>query len=132
MSKQERNAIAKMIQLFAFLTTLIGCGNPLLHDRPSQEDCQDYLTGQRIVLHEGTFFDTYWTIRSNEFKEFDIHSISGNSDGTKTAKVQFELNDGSKGLDVVGTIKYRVHKKEGVVQVLWFTPEQVIKLGKWE
>jgi hypothetical protein len=113
------------------LMILAGCSQPILHNRPSEESCIDYLSGQRIMVESGRFLATYWTIKKSEFKEFDIVSITTNSDRTKTAKVKFELNDGSKGLDVQGWIKYRVHEREGVLQMLEFTPEQFIKLGKW-
>jgi hypothetical protein len=110
---------------------LMGCTNPILHDRPPDAACKNYLSGKRIVLEDGMIFDTVWIIKSNEFSEFSIKGISNNPDGTKSAKVRFELKDGARHLQVDGTIKYAVYQRDEVVRMLSFSPERVMKLGKW-
>lgn len=129
-NKQTQSVCTRLTTLWIFVI-LAGCTNPILHDRPTDAACKDYLTGKQIVLKDGLIFDTVWEIESNEFSAFSIEGISNNSDGTKSAKVRFELKDGTKHLQVDGTIKYAVHQQDEVVRMLSFTPERVLKLGKW-
>jgi hypothetical protein len=123
--------VCTYLTILGIIVVLTGCSNPILHDRPPDAACKDYLTGKRILLEDGMIFDTVWRIQSNEFTEFSIKSISNNPDGTKSATVRFELKDGVRHLQVDGTIKYSVHQQDEVVRMLSFTPERVLKLGKW-
>lgn len=128
---QNKPAQSVCLYIIILFVILVGCSNPILHDRPPDDACKDYLTGKQILLEDGMIFDTVWQIESNEFSEFSITGISNNPDGTKSATVRFELKDGSKHLQVDGTIKYSVHQQDEVVRMLSFTPERVLKLGKW-
>jgi hypothetical protein len=108
-----------------------GCSNPILYDPPPKEACKDYLSGKQILLEKGRFIDTTWLIKSNQFSSFSMIAVTRNSDGTRSAKVRFELMDGSKRLRVEGTIKYHVERKDDLVRMHSFTPERLLKLGKW-
>lgn len=129
-NKQTQSVCARLTILW-LLVVLTGCSNPLFHDRPPDAACKDFLTGKQILLEDGIIFDTVWEIDSDEFTSFSIRGISNNTDGTKTAKVRFELKDGPRHLQVDGIIKYSVHQRDEVVKMLSFTPERVLKLGKW-
>ena len=87
--------------------------------------------GRWATLEDGIIFDTVWIIKSNQFSNFSTTAISNNLDGSKSAKVRFELKDGPKHLQVDGTIQYAVHQQDEVVRMLSFTQERVLKLGKW-
>ena len=91
----------------------------------------EWLTGQKILLEKGWFSDGYWLIEAHEFEEFSLASISANDDGTSNAKVKFILKAGGRGLQVEGTLKYQIHKRDRTVEMLGFTVERLVKLGKW-
>lgn len=131
MQNKRTQAVCTCLIILSILVLLTGCTNPLLHDRPPDAACKDYLSGKQILLEDGLIFDAVWQIESNEFSSFSVTAISNNKDGSKSAKVRFELKDGPKHLQVEGTIKYSVHKQDEVVRMLSFTPERVLKLGKW-
>lgn len=131
METKATQSVCTHLSILWIFAILIGCTNPLLHDRPPDAACKEYLTGKQILLEDGLIFDTVWQIESNEFSSFSVTGISNNKDGAKSAKVRFELKDGQKHLQVDGIIRYTVHKQDEVVRMLSFTPERVMKLVKW-
>jgi hypothetical protein len=131
MKDKSTQSVCKHLVVVWIFVILTGCTNPILHDRPPDAACKDYLTGKQILLKDGLIFDTVWQIESNEFSSFSVTGISNNKDGSKAAKVRFELKDGPKHLQVDGMINYSVHQQDEVVRMLSFTPERVLKLGKW-
>lgn len=131
MQNKRTQIVCTYLTILGIIVVLTGCTNPLLHDRPPDAACKDYLTGKQILLEDGLIFDTVWQIESNEFSSFSVTGISNNEDGSKSAKVRFELKDGPRHLQVDGTIKYAVHQQDEVVKMLSFTTERVLKLGKW-
>jgi hypothetical protein len=129
-NKQMKSASTSIIILWSVVIAT-GCSHPWLHHRPSHSVCKQWLSGQTILIKERVLFDETWTIHADQFKEFSILSISKNSEGTYTAKVKFDLNSNGRGLRVEGTIQYRAEKKDRLIQFVGFTPERLIKLGKW-
>jgi hypothetical protein len=91
----------------------------------------EWLTGQKIVLEKGWITDNYWLIEAHEFEEFSLTSIAANDDGTSNSKLKFVLKAQQRGLQVEGTLKYRFHKRDDTVEMLGFTVERLVKLGKW-
>src|SRR5689334_23103847 len=100
MEKTKVESILKSVRLLWMILLLTACNKPIFHDRPKIESCKDYLTGQRLLIEKGAFPDTIWTIEANEFTSFETQSITNNRDGTKSAKVQFELKYQGKMLKV--------------------------------
>lgn len=108
-----------------------GCNNPVLHNRPSDRACIQWLDGKSLVVEKGILVDDKWTISANTFTTFEIQSITGNSDGTATAAVQFEVTDGPKSLRVNGNLLFRYHKQDDACELISFTVTRLVKLGKW-
>jgi hypothetical protein len=131
MEKTNPKSILKCVGLLWIVLILTACNKPIFHDRPTIESCKDYLTGQRLLVEKGAILDTTWKIESNEFTSFETQSIISNGDGTKSAKVRFELKYQGKILKVDGTVKYGLENGGEFVRMLSFTPERIVKLGKW-
>jgi hypothetical protein len=131
MQNKQTQAVCTFIAILSMLMLLTGCGKPSFHNRPSDKACMEWLTGQKVLLEKGWLSDGYWLIEAHEFEEFALTSVSVNDDGTSNAKLKFVLKAGARGLQVEGTLKYRFHKRDDAVEMLGFTVERLLKLGKW-
>lgn len=131
MQNKQTQSVCTHLAILCLLVTFAGCHKPQFHNRPSDKACMEWLTGQKIVLEKGWITDSYWLIEAHEFEEFSVTSVSANADGTSNAKLKFVLKAQRRGLQVEGTLKYRFHKRDNAVEMLGFTVERLVKLGKW-
>ena len=120
------------LSVFVFICALfVGCDSPVLHNRPSDKACMQWLHGKKLTLEKGIIFDDEWVIDGNSFTKFDISSITPNDDGSLNATAQFEMKNVNKMLRVEGRFIYRHHKKDDVIEFISFTTTRLLKLGKW-
>jgi len=98
--------------------------------RPSQEQCKQWLGGQKLVVQKGVLFDDYWTIRYEEFSAFKFAKI-GRRGSAFQAQVQFELRSAQKGLWVEAIIAYEIDAKEKHITFQSFNPITIVKRGSW-
>lgn len=96
--------------------------------RPSQEQCKQWLSGQKLVVQKGVLLDDYWTVRYEEFSWFKFTKIARRGSAFQ-AHVQFELRSGQKGLSVEAIIAYEADTKESHITFQSFSPITIVKRG---